>query len=147
MSRFDAKSLWHGLRGKSQWVLVLNSGSCGGCEAEIEAAFGSRYGLGGLGVRRVFSPKHADVVLITGPVANAMRGPLLRTLEQVPHPRVVLALGECAADGGPFAGSDRVAGPVGEVAPVDIWVPGCPPHPRAIVNGLMEAAALLGRSG
>lgn len=145
MSRFriGSFSLLDRLRRRSVWIIHLPNGSCGGCDAELEAVFAPRYDATRLGMRLTGSPKHADVVLVTGVVTEAIREPLLRTLEMVPRPRVVVALGTCANSGVPFAGAYAVAGTPRDILPVDVFVDGCPPGPRAIIDGLLRAAKLL----
>jgi len=123
------------LRGSAQ-VRHVDAGSCNGCEVEVAAVFGPVYDAERYGVRLVASPRHADVVLVTGVVTHNMREPLRRTVEATPTPRVVLAVGDCARDCGAFAGGYGVAGAVDDVVPVDLSVPGCPPEPDVIVAAL-----------
>ncbi|OLT23501.1 oxidoreductase [Pseudonocardia sp. CNS-139] len=120
----------------------VDAGSCNGCEVEIGSAFGPVHDAERYGARLVASPRHADALLVTGPVTRNMAEPLRRTFEAVPRPRVVLAVGDCARDCGVFAGAYGVTGPVGAVVPVDAEVPGCPPRPEEIVAALR---ALTGR--
>jgi Ni,Fe-hydrogenase III small subunit len=117
-------------------VRCVDAGSCNGCEIEIGGAFGPVYDAERYGARLVASPRHADVLLVTGPVTRNMAEPLRRTLEAVPQPRLVVAVGDCAIDCGEFAGGYGVQGPVDEVVPVDVRVPGCPPEPAAIIAAL-----------
>lgn len=114
----------------------VDAGSCNGCELEITSAFGPVYDAERFGARLVASPRHADGLLVTGPVTRNMEGPLAKTLEATPHPRVVIAVGDCARDCGEFRGSYGVVGAVGDVVDVDILIPGCPPDPTAIVDAL-----------
>jgi membrane-bound hydrogenase subunit mbhJ len=130
-------------RRKSAWIIPLCNGSCGGCGAELEAAFAPRFDAARLGMRLTGSPKHADVVVVTGVLTEAMKEPLLRTIKLVPQPSVVVALGDCACNGEPFIGSYAVAGIPGDFIPVDIVVHGCAPRPQAIIDGLLQAAKLL----
>ncbi|MFC0863646.1 NADH-quinone oxidoreductase subunit B family protein [Sphaerimonospora cavernae] len=123
------------LRGSVQFRHV-DAGSCSGCEVEIGSAFGPVYDAERYGARLVASPRHADALLVTGPVTRNMEVPLRRTYEAVPQPRLVIAVGDCARDCGVFAGAYGVAGAVGDVVPVDAEVPGCPPEPEAIVAAL-----------
>jgi Ni,Fe-hydrogenase III small subunit len=116
----------------------VDAGSCNGCEVEIGAAFGPVYDAERYGARLVASPRHADALLVTGPVTRNMAEPLRRTYEAVPRPRVVVAVGDCARNCGVFAGAYGVAGPVSAVVPVDAEVAGCPPRPEAIVAALRE---------
>lgn len=114
----------------------VDAGSCNGCEVEIAQALGPVCDVGRFGVRLVASPRHADGLLVTGVVTQNMAGPLLKTLEAVPRPRVVVACGDCAIDGGVFAGAYGVIGPAGSVVPVDIEIPGCPPDASTITQAL-----------
>lgn len=123
------------LRGSVQ-LREVDAGSCNGCEVEIGAAFGPVYDAERYGARLVASPRHADALLVTGPVSRNMAVPLRRTFEAVGEPRIVVAVGDCAIDGGEFAGGYGVVGSVGDVLPVDVAVPGCPPEPDAIVAAL-----------
>lgn len=123
------------LRGSVQ-VRHVDAGSCNGCEIELGAAFGPIYDAERYGARLVASPRHADVVLVTGVVTHNMLEPLRRTVEATPRPRLVLAVGDCARDCGRFAGAYGVAGSAGDVVDVDLEVPGCPPEPSAIVEAL-----------
>ena len=117
-------------------VRHVDAGSCNGCEIEVAQAFGPVYDAERYGARLVASPRHADVALVTGPVTRNMAVPLRRTFEALSEPRIVLAVGDCAIDAGEFAGGYGVHGPVGDVVPVDVQVPGCPPEPAAIVAAL-----------
>lgn len=117
-------------------VRHVDAGSCNGCEVEVAAAFGPVYDVERYGARLVASPRHADVVLVTGVVTHNMAEPLRRTVEATPRPRMVLAVGDCARNCGVFAGAYGVAGAVGDVVDVDWDVPGCPPEPDAIVSAL-----------
>jgi Ni,Fe-hydrogenase III small subunit len=116
----------------------VDAGSCNGCEIEIGSAFGPVYDAERYGARLVASPRHADALLVTGPVTRNMAVALRRTVEAVSEPRIVVAVGDCAIDAGEFAGGYGVQGPVAEVVPVDVQVPGCPPEPEAIVAALRE---------
>ena len=120
----------------SAQVRHVDAGSCNGCEIEVGAAFGPVYDAERYGARLVASPRHADVVLVTGVVTRNMAAPLRRTVEATPHPRVVVAIGDCALDCGVFAGGYGVVGSVADVVPVDLSVPGCPPSPAAIIEAL-----------
>ena len=123
------------LAGSAQ-VRHVDCGSCNGCEIEVGAAFGPVYDVDRYGARLVASPRHADVLLVTGVVTRNMEAPLLRTVEATPRPRVVVAVGDCAVDGGLLGEGYGVVGPVGQVVEVDLVVPGCPPEPEAIVAAL-----------
>jgi len=120
----------------------VDAGSCNSCELEIASAFGPVYDAERFGARLVASPRHADGVLVTGVVTRNMAVPLEKTLEAVPEPRVVVACGDCALGGGPFAGGYGVAGSAGALAEPDLAIPGCPPSPVAITQALR---ALTGR--
>jgi len=114
----------------------VDAGSCNGCEIEIGSAFGPVFDGERYGARLVASPRHADALLVTGPVTRNMAVPLAKTYEATPAPKLVIALGDCALGCGVFAGGYGVVGPVGDVVPVDVEVPGCPPDPAAIVAAL-----------
>lgn len=123
------------LRGSVQ-VRHVDAGSCNGCELEVASAFGPVYDGERYGVRLVASPRHADALLVTGPVTKNMAVPLAKTYEATPAPKVVIALGDCALDCGVFRGAYGVEGAVRDVVPVDVEVPGCPPDPAAILRAL-----------
>jgi Ni,Fe-hydrogenase III small subunit len=127
--------------GRSLSIREVDAGSCNGCELEIHALQNAFYDLERFGLRFVASPRHADVLLVTGPVTKNMREALERTYNATPDPKWVVAVGDCAADGGIFAGSYAVAGGVSSVVPVDLHIRGCPPSPTEILKGLI---ALLG---
>ena len=119
----------------------VDAGSCNGCELEIASCFSPTYDAERFGVRLEASPRHADGLLVTGPVTHNMADPLRKTYEAVPEPKLVVAVGDCARDCGVFRGAYGVAGAVADVVPVDVEIPGCPPDPEAII------AALRGLSG
>ena len=123
--------------GRSLSIRHIDAGSCNGCELEIHALNNSFYDLERFGLRFVASPRHADVLLVTGPVTWNMREALQRTYDATPAPKWVVALGDCAANCGVFAGSAAVVGPLSDVLPVDLHIPGCPPPPIEIVKGLL----------
>jgi Ni,Fe-hydrogenase III small subunit len=123
--------------GRSLSIREVDAGSCNGCELEIHALNNAFYDLERFGLRFVASPRHADVLLVTGPVTKNMRQALERTYNATPDPKWVVALGDCALDGGIFAGSYAVAGGVSDVVPVDLHIRGCPPSPVAILKGLI----------
>jgi Ni,Fe-hydrogenase III small subunit len=127
--------LANGLHGSLQ-VRHVDAGSCNGCEMEVHSAFAPVYDAERFGVRLVASPRHADALLVTGPVTKNMSDPLRKTYDAMPEPRLVIALGDCARDCGVFKGGYGVEGSVSDVVPVDVHIPGCPPHPRAIVEAL-----------
>ncbi|MEI8394346.1 MAG: NADH-quinone oxidoreductase subunit NuoB [Rhodospirillaceae bacterium] len=123
--------------GRSLAIRSIDAGSCNGCELEIHALGNSLYDLERFGLRFVASPRHADVLLITGPVTANMREAVRRTVEATPEPRWVIAAGDCARDGGVFRGSYALTGAAEAVVPVDLHLPGCPPAPRALLAGLL----------
>ncbi|EWM18946.1 hydrogenase-4, I subunit [Kutzneria sp. 744] len=126
-----------GLRGSVQ-VRHVDAGSCNGCEVEIGSAFGPVYDAERYGARLVASPRHADALMVTGPVTRNMAEPLRRTYDAVPGPKVVVAVGDCARNCGVFAGAYGVAGAVHDVIPVDLEIVGCPPRPEAITEALRK---------
>jgi len=127
----------HAKLGRSISIRHVDAGSCNGCELEIHALSNAFYDLERLGLRFVASPRHADILTVTGPVTRNMREALLRTYNATPDPKWVVAIGICAVDGGPFAKSYAVAGGVKDVVPVDLHVRGCPPTPTEILKGLV----------
>jgi Ni,Fe-hydrogenase III small subunit/formate hydrogenlyase subunit 6/NADH:ubiquinone oxidoreductase subunit I len=130
----------HGRLGRSLHVRQVDAGSCNGCELEIAATTNPLYDLERFGIHLVASPRHADLLLVTGPVTRNMEIALRRTYDAAPEPRVVVAVGACGCSGGIF-GEDTYAavGGVDRVLPVDVYIPGCPPRPQAILNGLLVA--------
>jgi len=125
--------------GRALCLRHVDAGSCNGCELEIHALNNPYYNLEGAGIRFVASPRHADVLLVTGPVSVNMEEALLRTYEATPDPKLVVAVGDCGACGGIFGESYASRGSVSKVIPVDITVPGCPPSPLAILRGILGA--------
>jgi len=123
--------------GRSLAIRAVDAGSCNGCELEMNALNNAFYDIERFGIRFVASPRHADVLLVTGPVTKNMREALKRTYDATPNPKWVVALGDCARDGGCFAGSYAVVCGVSEVVPVDLHIPGCPPPPIEILRGLL----------
>jgi Ni,Fe-hydrogenase III small subunit len=117
----------------------VDAGSCNGCELEISALNNPYYNLEGLGIRFVASPRHADMLLVTGPVSRNMEVALKRTYDATPEPKLVVAAGACARDGGIYGASYATCGGVGSVIPVDVMVPGCPPTPVALMQGILTA--------
>lgn len=128
--------------GRSLYIRQVDAGSCNGCELEISGLTGPHYDLERFGIHFVASPRHADCLLVTGPVTRNMAEALARTYGATPHPKIVIAAGDCARDGGIFAGSYAVVGGVAAVVPVDAIIPGCPPSPRQLLGGLL---AVIGR--
>src|SRR3954463_6411650 len=123
--------------GRSLSIREVDAGSCNGCELEIHALQNAFYDLERFGLRFVASPRHADVLLVTGPVTKNMREALERTYNATPDPKWVVAVGDCAADGGIFAGSYGLVGGVSGVVPVDLHIRGCPPDPLELLKGLI----------
>jgi Ni,Fe-hydrogenase III small subunit len=128
-----------GLLGRSLHIREVDAGSCNGCEIEIVALNNPFYDLERFGLHFVASPRHADCLLVTGPVTRNMADPLKRTYEAMPAPKFVVAVGDCARDCGIFAGGYGVFGPVSAVVPVDVVVAGCPPTPQMILSGILAA--------
>jgi Ni,Fe-hydrogenase III small subunit len=124
-----------GIAGSLQ-VRHVDAGSCNGCEIELSGAFGPVYDAERFGARLVASPRHADALLVTGVVTRNMAQPLRNTLDAVPQPRMVIAVGDCACNRGVFADAYGVVGAVGDVIPVDVEIAGCPPRPQQIINAL-----------
>ena len=123
--------------GRSLSIREVDAGSCNGCELEIHALNNAFYDLERFGLRFVASPRHADVLLVTGPVTRNMREALERTYHATPDPKWVVAVGDCALDGGVFSGSYAVVGGVAGVVPVDLHIGGCPPRPTQLLKGLL----------
>jgi len=127
--------------GRALCIRHIDAGSCNGCELEIQALNNPLYNLEGLGIRFVASPRHADLLLVTGPVSKNMEVALRRTYDATPDPKLVVALGDCGCTGGIFAESYASLGRVSNVIPVDVAVPGCPPSPTRILQGILTALA------
>ena len=125
--------------GRTLSIREVDAGSCNGCELEIHALNNPYYNIEGLGIRFVASPRHADMLLVTGPVTKNMEVALRRTWEAVPEPKLVVALGDCGCTGGIFGESYASCGRVANVIPVDVAVPGCPPAPNEILRGILTA--------
>lgn len=128
---------------KSPWIYHLNTGSCNGCDIELVALLGPRYDVERFGVKLTGSPKHADIVIVTGPVTTQSRERMLRVLSQVPEPKVVMSIGSCPMSYNVFKGSYSVDGPLDKWTKVDVAVGGCAPKPEAIIQGLVEAVKIL----
>jgi len=125
--------------GRALCIRQVDAGSCNGCELEIHALGNPLYNVESLGIRFVASPRHADLLLVTGPVSRHMEVALLRTYDATPDPKLVVAVGDCGACGGVFGTGYATAGPVSSVIPVDVVVPGCPPAPARILAGILTA--------
>jgi NADH-quinone oxidoreductase B subunit len=122
----------------SPWAIHFNSGSCNGCDIEILATLTPRYDVERFGIKLQGSPRHADVLIATGPVTLQALDRLVRTYEQMPEPKFVIAVGSCALSGGVFDGCYSVIGDLNKVVPVDVYIPGCPPRPEAIIYGVVQ---------
>ena len=130
--------IWNVL-GRALCIRAVDAGSCNGCELEIHALNNPLYNIEQLGIKFVASPRHADLLLITGPVAKSMEVALRRTYDATPDPKLVVAIGDCGCTGGIFGESYASCGRVSNVVPVDVAVPGCPPSPRQIMSGILTA--------
>ena len=125
--------------GRALTIRQVDAGSCNGCELEIHALGNPYYNLEGLGIKFVASPRHADMLLVTGPVSKHMAIALKRTYDATPEPKLVVAVGDCGCTGGIFGQSYASLGGVASVIPVDVAIPGCPPSPRALLQGILAA--------
>lgn len=134
-------------RARSPWLFHLNAGSCNGCDIELVACLTPRFDVEQLGIRLEASPRHADILVVSGPVTRTTRPAVETIYAQVPDPKVVVAVGSCPASCNVFAGSPTVEGPLGDIIPVDVYVPGCPPRPDAIIAGIAEAIGILKEGG
>ncbi len=124
---------------RALWVYHCNSGSCSGCDIEIIAALCPRYDVERFGIRLVGTPRHADVLLVTGPVTRQMEDKVKRVYAQMPDPKAVICVGNCGNTGDVFYESYNLVGPVNQIIPVDVHVIGCPPRPEAIINAVAKA--------
>lgn len=131
--------------GQALAIREVDAGSCNGCELEIHALGNPYYNIEGMGIRFVASPRHADMLLVTGPVSRHMETALIRTFEATPAPKLVVAVGDCGCTGGLFGESYATCGAVAKVIPVDVAVPGCPPAPIEILRGILTAVERCGR--
>ncbi|MCC6869249.1 MAG: NADH-quinone oxidoreductase subunit B family protein [Burkholderiales bacterium] len=125
--------------GRALTIRVVDAGSCNGCELEIHALGNPYYNIEGMGIRFVASPRHADLLLVTGPVSKHMATALRRTWDATPEPKLVVAVGDCGCHGGIFGESYASLGAVANVLPVDVEIPGCPPTPTALLQGILAA--------
>ncbi len=125
-------------RTKSPWIIHFNTGGCNACDIEVIAALTPRYDIERFGIVLQGSPRHADIMVVTGPVTRQVKDRLLRIYEQVPEPKSAIAIGSCAISGAPFADCYNIYGGIDTVIPVDVYVPGCPPKPEAIIGGVAK---------
>lgn len=133
-----AKRIRSWARQNSIWAVHFNSGSCNGCDIEILATLTPYYDVERFGIKLQGSPRHADVLVVTGPVTHQARERLIRTYEQMPEPKFVVSVGSCSLSGGAFEGCYNCVGAVDKVIPVDVFIPGCPPRPEAIIDGMIQ---------
>src|SRR5512141_2800259 len=133
-----AKQVRAWARLNSIWAVHFNSGSCNGCDIEILATLTPRYDVERFGIKLKGSPRHADVLICTGPVTRQARERLIRIYEQMPDPKFVVVVGSCGISGGVFHGCYNVMGSIDEVLPVNAYIPGCPPRPEAIIDGVVK---------
>ena len=135
----DRLSAWS--RKRSPWIFHVNASSCNGCDIELVACLTPRYDIERFGVVLVPSPRHADILLVTGVVSPQTKDRLIRVYEQMPEPRIVVAIGACALSGGVFQGCYNAGQGIDSVLPVDLYIPGCPPRPEAIIYGIKTLLA------
>ncbi len=131
-------NLFKWARTKSPWIIHFNTGGCNGCDIELVAALTPRFDLERFGILLEGSPRHADILVVTGPVTLQVKDRLVRIYEQMPEPKHVIAIGTCAISGAPFKDCYNVYGGIDTVLPVDAYVPGCPPKPEAIIDGISK---------
>ncbi len=132
---------------KSPWVVHLNCNSCNGCDIEFLACLTPTYDAERFGIVHVGNPKHADILVVTGSVNHRNKQVLKNVYDQMPSPKVVVAMGLCPATGGIFDGCYNILGGVGSIVPVDVYVPGCPPRPEAMLDGIIEGVKILAQKG
>lgn len=132
-------------RRRSAWLFHFNAGACNGCDIELVTCLTPFYDVEQIGIRLEGSPRHADILCVSGPVTRTTREPLEVIYAQMPAPKAVVAIGSCPASCNVFAGSPVIDGPLDTIIPVDVYVPGCPPRPHAIIQGIAEAINCLGK--
>ncbi len=132
-------------RAKSPWIYHLNTGSCNGCDIELIALLGPKYDVERFGVKLTGTPRHADIIIVTGPVTSQSRERMLRVISQVPDPKVIVSLGSCPLSCNVFKGSYSVEGPLDRWVPEDVSVGRCSPKPEAIISGILKAVEILKR--
>ncbi len=130
--------LTHWSRLKSPWILHLNTGACNACDIEVVAALTPRFDVERFGILLKATPRHADVIVCTGPATRQMKDRLVRIYEQTPDPKFVIAVGACAMSGCVYRGAYNVLGGIDQVIPVDVYVPGCPVRPDAVIDGVVK---------
>jgi len=130
-------------RGKSPWILLFNSGACNACDIEVLSLVTPRFDVERLGILAKGTPRHADILVVTGPVTLKQRERLKRIYDQMPDPKYVVAMGSCGSEGGVFKGLYHVVGGVDKVIPVDVWIGGCPPRPDEIIDGVVKALQIM----
>ena len=130
-------------RKKSPWILHYNTGGCNGCDIEILATLAPKYDIERFGVLNKGNPKQSDILLVTGPVTKRCKNVLRRLYIEMPEPKVVVAVGACGHGGGVFRNFYHVENGVDNIIPVDVWIPGCAPRPEALIDGIIEATAIL----
>lgn len=128
---------------KSPWIYHINTGSCNGCDIELVALLGPRYDIERYGVKLAGTPRHADIIVVTGPITSQSKERMLRVISQVPEPKVIMSLGSCPMSCNVFKGSYSIEGPLDKWVNVDISVGGCAPKPEAIIEGLKKAIDIL----
>ena len=141
------KRIYRWARMNSIWVIHFNTGGCNGCDIEILDLLTPRYDVERLGIIDKASPRHADVLLCTGPVTKQTEDGLVQIYSQMPTPKYVVAIGSCSNSGGVFRGSDTVLGGVDKALPVDVYIPGCPARPEAVIEGLLQLRERISKGG
>jgi NADH-quinone oxidoreductase B subunit len=133
-----AQKIVHWARLKSPWILHFNTGACNACDIEIIAALTPRFDLERFGVQLKGTPRHADILVCSGPVTRQIKDRLIRIYEQMPQPKFVVSVGSCSVSGGAFHGCYNVLGGIDQAIPVDAYIPGCPASPQAIIDGVVK---------